>query len=53
MPHAEAKMGEPVVNGEKHYSQFLDVSRPPPLQPNAKTQNKSQDQPILTKHSLF
>lgn len=26
MPHAEAKMGEPVVNGEKHYSQFLDVS---------------------------
>ncbi|CDM35075.1 unnamed protein product [Penicillium roqueforti FM164] len=24
MPHAEVKMGEPVVNGEKHYSQFLD-----------------------------
>lgn len=39
MPHAEAKMGEPVVNGEKHYSQFLDVSihYPPPLQPNTRT----------------
>lgn len=34
MPHAEVKMGEPVVNGEKHYSQFLDVCIPP-LQPNA------------------
>lgn len=30
MPHAEAKMGEPVVNGEKHYSQFLDVCISPP-----------------------
>ena len=38
MPHAEAKMGEPVVNGEKHYSQFFDVSITP-LQPNGKTQN--------------
>lgn len=38
MPHAEAKMGEPVVNGEKHYSQFLDVNIPP-RHSNTKTQN--------------
>jgi hypothetical protein len=29
MPHAEGDtMGEPVVNGEKPYSQFLSVSIP-------------------------
>lgn len=50
MPHAEVKMGEPVVNGEKHYSQFLDVCTP--LQPNENDPNISNLASDFLSHHL-